>query len=151
MKNKTLAISLLVLTVLIGGYLLFQKSPRETTTVTQSETAQVLKQEATNFTTLTSAKLATMLQQKDFFFANVHIPYEGEIKNTDVFIPYDKIAENLDKLPKDKNAKIVLYCRSGRMSEMAARELATRGYTQVSHLSGGMNEWEREGNSVIRK
>lgn len=151
MKNKILIVSLLVLTVFIGGFLLFQKSPRETTTIAQSETAQVPKQEATSFTTLTSAQLATMLQQKDFFFANVHIPYEGEIKNTDAFIPYDKIADNLDKLPKDKNAKIVLYCQSGRMSEIAARELLRLGYTQVSHLSGGMNEWEREGNSVIRK
>ena len=104
-----------------------------------------------NFITLTSAELATMLNQKDFYFVNVHIPYVGEIKNTDAFVPYDKITENLDKLPKDKNAKIVLYCQSGRMSETAAKELIQLGYTQVSHLSGGMIEWKQNGYAIINK
>lgn len=82
---------------------------------------------------------------------NVHTPYEGEIKNTDAFIVFDKIADNLDKLPKDKSAKIVLYCRSGRMSEIAARELMVLGYTQVSHLSGGMIDWKKSGYEIIEK
>jgi rhodanese-related sulfurtransferase len=104
-----------------------------------------------NFTTLTSTQLAAMLQKKDFFFVNVHTPYEGEIKSTDAFIVFDKIAANLDKLPADKNAKIVLYCRSGRMSEIAARELASLGYTQVSHLSGGMIDWKKNGYEIVEK
>lgn len=81
---------------------------------------------------------------------NVHIPYEGEIKNTNAFIPYDKIVDNLDKLPTDKNTKIVLYCQSGRMSEIAARKLTGLGYTQVSHLSGGMIDWEKNGYEIIK-
>lgn len=97
------------------------------------------------FNTLSSTELAAMLEKKDFFFVNVHIPYEGEIKNTDAFIPYDTIAHNLNTLPQNKNAKIVLYCRSGRMSEIAARELAQLGYAQVSHLSGGMIDWTKNG------
>jgi len=92
-----------------------------------------------------------LLEKKDFFFSNVHIPYEGEIENTDAFIPYDKIADNLDKLPKDKDAKIVLYCRSGNMSEMAGNELLRLGYTDVSHLSLGMVSWERSGYEIIKK
>ncbi|MDP1689389.1 MAG: rhodanese-like domain-containing protein [bacterium] len=92
-----------------------------------------------------------MLKQKDFFFVNVHTPFEGEIKNTDAFIPYDKIADNLDKLPKDKNAKIVLYCRSGRMSEVAAKELSSLGYTNVYNLIGGMINWEKNGYKINTK
>lgn len=103
------------------------------------------------FAILKSAELAVMLQEKDFVFVNVHVPYEGEIANTDVFIPYDRIADNLDKLPKDKGAKIVLYCRSGRMSESAARALVQLGYTRVSHLAGGMNDWKRSRNQIIGK
>ena len=105
----------------------------------------------TGFTTLTSDQLAAMLRQKDFYFVNVHIPYEGEIKNTDAFIVFDKIAENLDRLPKNKDEKIVLYCRSGRMSEIAAQELARLGYSHVSHLAGGMIDWKRSGYEVLTK
>lgn len=107
--------------------------------------------EDVNFTRLTSMQLAAMLLHKNFFFVNVHTPYEGEIKNTDAFIVYDKISQNLDKLPGDMDAEIVLYCRSGRMSEIAARELTLLGYTRVSHLSGGMNDWKKNGYEVIEK
>ncbi len=103
------------------------------------------------FAILKSADLEAMLQKKDFLFVNVHVPYEGEIANTDVFIPYDKITDNLDKLPKEKGAKIVLYCRSGRMSEIAARALVQLGYTRVAHLAGGMNDWKQSGYRIIEK
>lgn len=95
-----------------------------------------------------AAELAAMLEKKDFFFVNVHVPYEGEIAGTDAFVPYDKIADNLGKLPQDKNARVVLYCRSGRMSEIAGKTLAGLGYTNVSHLFGGMIDWERSGYSA---
>jgi rhodanese-related sulfurtransferase len=97
------------------------------------------------FGTLRPAQLAKMLQHKDFFFVNVHVPYEGEIDNTDAEIPFDKIVENLGKFPNDRAAKIVLYCRSGRMSAIAARDLTRLGYTNVSHLSGGMRDWQASG------
>src|SRR3989344_9691259 len=83
----------------------------------------------TDYTDVTSNQLKTMLQNKDFYLVNVHIPYEGEIDKTDVFIPYDQIDKNLDKLPKNKNAKIILYCKSGRMSAIAAKRLTELGYT----------------------
>ncbi|MEJ6781967.1 rhodanese-like domain-containing protein [Aminobacter sp. Piv2-1] len=100
---------------------------------------------------ISSDELASMLKRKDFAFVNVHIPYEGEIEGTDSFIPFDKMDENLDKLPKDKNAKVVLYCRSGRMSAVAAKRLAELGYTQVSDLTGGMIAWEASGRQLLKK
>lgn len=100
---------------------------------------------------LTDLQLAAMLAQKDFFLVNVHIPYEGEIKDTDAFVAYDTMADNLDKLPQDKNAKIVVYCRSGGMSAIAARELVHLGFTQVSDLAGGMIDWEKSGYKIITK
>lgn len=97
------------------------------------------------FQTISSAQLATMLEHKDFAFINVHVPYEGEIASTDAFIAFDHVADNLDLLPADQSAPIVLYCRSGRMSEIAANELVKLGYTNVSHLDGGMNAWVAAG------
>ena len=97
------------------------------------------------YTDLTPKELQAMLGQKDFTFVNVHIPYEGDIAQTDVSIPYDQITGQLDKLPADRSAKIVLYCRSGRMSTEAAQVLVKQGYTNVFQLAGGMVAWEKAG------
>lgn len=107
--------------------------------------------EDAGFTKITSAELAEMLAHKDFFFVNVHIPYEGEIVGTDAFIPFDQIAAYLDELPKDKAAPIVLYCRSGRMSDIAAKQLVSLGYTKVYDHLGGMIDWKNTGHEVIEK
>ena len=97
--------------------------------------------------TMDVQELHSQLASKDFIFVNVHIPFEGDIANTDLSIPFDEITQpqNLKLLPADKDAKIVLYCRSGRMSAIAARELAGLGYTNVWDVPGGFNEWKAAG------
>lgn len=103
-----------------------------------------------SYTNVSPAELKAMLQNKDFIFVNVHIPFEGNIPGTDLSIPYDQIGtpENLARLPADKNAKILLYCRSGRMSAIAAETLVSLGYTNIWNLKGGMVEWERAGYEI---
>jgi len=103
-----------------------------------------------SYTDVSVPELQTMLANKDFTFVNVHIPFEGNIANTDLSIPYDEIEQNLDQLPADKEAKIVLYCRSGRMSSIAAETLVGLGYTNVWNLDGGMVAWEQAGQSLER-
>jgi rhodanese-related sulfurtransferase len=97
---------------------------------------------------ISASELATMLKNKDFVFINVHIPFAGNIAGTDLSIPYDQIEQSLSQLPADKNAKIVLYCRSGRMSQIAAEELVLLGYTNIWNLMGGMAEWEQAGYDI---
>jgi len=103
-----------------------------------------------SYTNVNSQELNTMLKNKDFVFVNVHIPFAGNIHNTDLSIPYDQITESdyLTQLPADKSAKIVLYCRSGRMSQIAAEELVSLGYTNIWNLKNGMVEWEQAGYEI---
>ncbi len=101
------------------------------------------------FMQITPATLAGMLADKDFFFVNTHIPYEGEIAPTDAFIAYNETAQRLAEYPADKNAMIVLYCRSGRMSAIAAEDLVDAGYTNVWDLAGGFNAWKDAGFELI--
>jgi phage shock protein E len=95
------------------------------------------------------AQLEQMLGHKDFFLVNVHIPYEGEIARTDAFIPFDRTRALIGRYPAGKDAKIVLYCRSGRMSDIAARQLAAAGYTNLYNLAGGMIAWQGAGLPLV--
>lgn len=97
------------------------------------------------YTEVSVAEFQTMLEAKDFLLVNVHIPFEGDIPQTDVSLPFDQVAANLNLLPDDKDAKIVLYCRSDRMSGLAAEELVSMGYTNIWNLDGGFNAWVRAG------
>ena len=97
-----------------------------------------------------AARLQSMLASKDFVFVNVHIPYEGEIEPTDLFLPYDTIEQQLGELLSDKDGKIFLYCRSGRMSTIAAEVLVNQGYTNVWELEGGMIAWEEAGYPIAQ-
>ena len=84
-----------------------------------------------------------------FTFINVHTPYEGEIGQTDTFIAYDQMVAQSANLPKDKNAPIILYCKSGRMSTEAIETVKKLGYTNVRHLAGGMDAWQKAGGKLI--
>ena len=120
-----------------------QSSQRQTST--SEEVGEVISVEGGTYRDITVTELQQMLEHKDFLLVNTHIPFEGDLPNTDLSIPFDEITQNLDKLPADKNAKIVLYCRSGRMSRIAAKELVKLGYTNLWQLDGGFNAWKDAG------
>ena len=98
-----------------------------------------------SYTNVTPAELNILLKNRDFILVNVHIPFAGNIPGTDLSIPYDQIEQGISKLPAEKDARIVLYCSSGRMSQMAAEELVSLGYTNIWNLEGGMLEWKQAG------
>jgi rhodanese-related sulfurtransferase len=112
---------------------------KETKTETTEEAA---------FDRLEPAAFEKRMSGEGVALINVHIPSEGELAETDAFIPYDKILAD-SRLPQDKNGEILLYCRSGRMSEEAGAVLNKAGYTKVAHLEGGMKAWEASGRQLL--
>ena len=95
--------------------------------------------------------LSSMLERKDFLLVNVHIPYAGEIGDTDLFLSYDEIGDRLEELPSQQDTRIVLYCRSGGMSAIAATSLTSLGYINVWNLDGGMIGWEEAGYLLVNE
>ena len=92
-----------------------------------------------------------LMDQKDFTLINVHIPYQGEIDDTDLLIPFNGINQNKNKLPKNKDAKIVVYCMGNHMGYVAAEQLIKMGYARVSNLQGGMLAWQKKGQRLVHQ
>ena len=94
---------------------------------------------------INAAELNQIMQREDIFLADVHIPEQPHIKGTDLFIPYNEIEKYKDKLPKDKNTAIYIYCRSGSMGNAAARSLHELGYRNLFNLEGGAEALKKAG------
>ena len=103
-----------------------------------------------HWTNVTPDTLASMLAKKDFTLLNVKTPYIGEIAGTDLYIPYTDLTARASQLPVDKGARIVVYCRSGNESAIAAQTLIDLGYTNIDNLDGGMNAWTASGRALVQ-
>ena len=110
----------------------------------------VVKANGGNWTNITPDTLASMLVKKDFTLLNVKTPYIGEIAGTDLYVPYTDLAARATQLPADKGARIVVYCRSGNESAIAAQTLIDLGYTNIDNLDGGMNAWTASGRALVQ-
>ena len=82
-----------------------------------------------------------MLNNKDFILVDTQAPKQEQIVGTDEEISYYNIV-NSGKIPKDKNAKIVLYSKDGQMSRAAIYQLVEAGYTNLYELMGGKDAYD---------
>lgn len=94
-----------------------------------------------------SAKQAYEMMQKeiDFILLDVRTAEEYAQQHIDgaLLIPVDQLKDRAAQELPDKDAVILLYCRSGRRSAQAADELASLGYTNVYDF-GGIIDWPYE-------
>ena len=67
---------------------------------------------------------------------------EGHIAGA-ILIPYTEIDNKAEEMLPDKDAQILVYCRSGRRSKIASESLAKLGYTNIKEF-GGIIDWEYE-------
>lgn len=93
-------------------------------------------------------ELQTMLEDKDFTMINVHIPWEGDIPQTDLRLAYDQIEKNLDQLPQEKDTKILVYCLTSGMAKKAISTLLNQGYINLWMLEGGTTAWVDAGYQI---
>ena len=60
-----------------------------------------------------------------------------------IVISHEEIAEKAEEVLTDKDQLILVYCRSGRRSKIAAEALAELGYTNIKEF-GGIIDWPYE-------
>ena len=73
---------------------------------------------------------------------DVRTPPERELKHIadSLGIPLSHLAENLEKIPKDR--PLLVYCAGGYRSSIAASLLQRSGFERVSEMAGGIVAWE---------
>ncbi|HMW45513.1 MAG TPA: ThiF family adenylyltransferase, partial [Solirubrobacterales bacterium] len=74
-------------------------------------------------------------------------PYEYEESHIEggELIPPGVITDRIEAAVPEKDQRIILQCRSGARSLVAAEALAGLGYTNLANMSGGILEWEAQG------
>lgn len=87
---------------------------------------------------LDEAQLRQSLQRADTLLIDVRTPGEfadGAIAGA-INIPYEQVGREVPQLTDDKERTIVLYCRSGRRSDIAREALLAAGYHNVIDAGG---------------
>ena len=72
---------------------------------------------------------------------------DGHLSNA-TLVPHDELEQRQDELPADKDATVLVYCRSGNRSQEAAQTLLDLGYTNIVELNSGINGWKDAGYPV---
>jgi rhodanese-related sulfurtransferase len=67
---------------------------------------------------------------------------EGHIPGA-IQISHDEIEEKAEGMLPDKDQLLLVYCRSGRRSKLAAETLVELGYTNIKEF-GGIIDWPYE-------
>lgn len=101
------------------------------------------KKAASQFKSITMDEAAKLIDTKnDFILVDVRRPEEyreGHIPGA-VLLTNETITEKTaEQVIKDKNQKVLVYCRSGRRSLDAAKKLSAMGYTNIIEIGGIMN------------
>ena len=104
------------------------------------------KYQTSSFTDLSANEALALLRETDnVFLVDVHTPEQEHLTETDVFIPFNEVGSRLKDFPQNKDTPVLVYCRSGNMSQTASKELVNNGYNNVYNLAGGIHAWQGAG------
>ncbi len=64
-------------------------------------------------------------------------------------LPLSEFEAKYESVLNDKNAQIVIHCRSGKRSMNACMFLLSKGFTNLTNVEGGIMSWTAEGFPVV--
>lgn len=99
-----------------------------------------------SFVNITAEKAKQLMDtEENYIILDVRTQEEydqGHIPGA-ILIPDNRIDADAEKVLTDKNQLILVYCRSGRRSKLAAERLVQMGYTNIKEF-GGILDWPYE-------
>lgn len=133
MDKKTILVSIIILSALVlGGCTMVSM-------IDVSETQNA----AAEYKRISPEDAKKMLDENsDAVLLDVRTESEYNEQRIDgaLLLPNNEIEDRAAELLPDKDALILVYCRSGRRSKQAALELLSMGYTNVYDF-GGIMSW----------
>ena len=151
MNKKLMLLSILILTysmILLSGCTSKGGANLTKDEILSTENTEVqnMNQPFSSYQTISpSTAMEMMTQSKDIIILDVRTEEEfneGYIENA-ILLPYTDIPFQAKKVLPDKEATILIYCRSGRRSAIAAKNLVELGYTNIYDF-GGIIDWPGE-------
>ena len=92
---------------------------------------------------------ASTMRDSGAFILDVREPDEwdaGHIPGA-TLIPLGELASRVNEVPKDQ--EVVVVCRSGNRSQQGRDILLSAGFTQVTSMAGGLNQWTAAGLETV--
>jgi sulfur-carrier protein adenylyltransferase/sulfurtransferase len=119
-------------------YQQFCGAPSATTDKKPEEQGQMVKQSDWDISVQDLKKLRD--EGTDFVLVDVREPHEYQICNLGgKLMPLGELSQHLEEL--DKNAHIVVHCRSGGRSARAVNAMRASGFTNAWNVQGGILAW----------
>lgn len=66
-------------------------------------------------------------------------------------IPLGVLKKRMQDIDRFKELPVLVYCRTGARSAVAASQLVAAGFTDVTNLQGGIQAWQSAGLPVKKK
>jgi phage shock protein E len=136
MAQRTIFVGILLSLFVVGGCSLFHERESSVNSVSVPQVARLLESDTT------------------VFLLDVRTPEEwksetGHLKGA-LLIPLQDLETQISDLAPYKKKSIIVYCRTGKRSQRAAKILADKGYRALS-MEGGILKWNAEGFPVVKE
>lgn len=145
LKNMLLLLLCLLLLAGCGGQINQSESSLPPSSQAQEKQGDSTM-EQNSYTHITPEEAKTMMdEQMGYILLDVRAQSEfdeGHIEGA-ILIPDTEIASRAEAELTEKDTTILIYCRSGRRSKLAAQTLADLGYTNIYEF-GGIGDWPYE-------
>ena len=107
---------------------------------------QIPSETAFGYSNVTPEEVKTMLDVEEVYLLDVRTLEEylaGHIPGA-YLIPHTELESRTCELPSSLSQPIIVYCRSGRRSAIAANLLDSWGYMDVRNMAKGFPSWPYE-------